>query len=154
MTERILIASGNPWSFCMAVEREMARSYAHARVDALNLFTLCSRASPHWRVRDKLIETLDRKFERLVLPAINGRDITSDIRIDRGGIPPLPESYEALRAYEIDGQDRARGAELRFQSDDHPGPVEPARIWPSARVGVAIRAPLPAHRPGSARARL
>ena len=24
MTERILIASGNPWSFCLAVEREMA----------------------------------------------------------------------------------------------------------------------------------
>jgi hypothetical protein len=103
MTQRILIASGNPWSFCMAVEREMARSHPGAQVDALNLFTLCSRASPHWRPRDKLIETLDRKFERFVVPAINGRDITNDIRIDRGGIPPLPKSYEALRAYELDG---------------------------------------------------
>ena len=103
MTERILIASGNPWSFCMAVEREMARSHPGAQVDALNLFALCSRSSPHWRPRDKLIETLDRKFERFLLPAISGRNITNGIRIDRGSVPPLPETYEELRAYEMDG---------------------------------------------------
>ena len=103
MTERILIASGNPWSFCMAVEREMARSHPGAQVDALNLFALCSRSSPHWQPRDKLIETLDRKFERFVLPAISGRNITNGIRIDRGSVPPLPETYEELRAYEMDG---------------------------------------------------
>jgi len=103
MTERILIASGNPWSFCLAVEREMARSSPGAQVDALNLFTLCSRASPHWRPRDKVIETLNRKFERFVLPVINGRDITGDMRIAEGGIPPLPRTYEALRAYEVAG---------------------------------------------------
>jgi hypothetical protein len=152
MTERILIASGNPWSFCMAVEREMARSYAHARVDALNLFTLCSRASPHWRARDKVIETFDRKFERFVLPAISGRDITSDVRIDRGGIPPLPESYEGLRAYEMDGAKVGLAVlssvssltTIQFPSSlQEYGPVlEPA--WRTAhlslRIGQAVRA--------------
>jgi len=101
--ERLLIASGNPWSFCLAAEREIARQYATAEVDALNLFKLCSRASPHWRTRDKVIETIDRKFERFVRPIISGRDITSDLRLPSAKIPALPSTYEALRAYECDG---------------------------------------------------
>ena len=101
MIKRVLIASGNPWSFCMAVERDFARIWPGAQVDAVNLFTLCSRASPHWRRRDKLIETVDRKIERFVMPLVH-RDITADVRPDTGDIPPLPDSYDALRAYELD----------------------------------------------------
>ena len=103
MAERILIASANPWSFCMAVERDFARAHPNAQVDAVNLFTLCSRASPHWRPRDKLIETINRKIDRFVMPVINGRDITADLPVEVGMIPPIPTSYEALRTYELDG---------------------------------------------------
>lgn len=99
--KKFLIVSANPWSFCAAVERDFARENAAAEVDAMNLFTLVSRGSPHWRRRDKLIETLNRKIDRFVMTAINGRDITSSIRIDRGNIPPLPETYEELRDYRI-----------------------------------------------------
>ncbi len=102
MAQRILIASGNPWAFCMAAERDIARSHREAKVDAINLFTLCSRSSPHWRPRDKIIETLNRKIERFVMPVINGRDITGDLAID-DELPPLPATYDALRAYELDG---------------------------------------------------
>ena len=103
MAQRILIASGNPWSFCMAVEQDIAAVHAADHVDAVNLFTLCSRASPHWRRRDKIIETLNRKIDRFVMPAINGRDITRDIRIDRHNFPPIPATYQALREFELGG---------------------------------------------------
>jgi len=103
VAKRILIASANPWSFCMAVERDFARSNPDARVDAVNLFTLCSRSSPHWRPRDKIIETINRKIDRFVMPVINGRDVTNDLLTDDSGTPPIPESYDALRAYELDG---------------------------------------------------
>ena len=102
MAQRILIASGNPWAFCMAVERDIARKHPDAQVDLLNLFELCSRSSPHWRPRDKVIETLNRNIQRFVRPVINGRDITGEIRI-RGVMPPLPDSYGALRGYRLDG---------------------------------------------------
>jgi hypothetical protein len=102
MPERVLIASANPWSFCMAVERDFARENRDAEVDAINVFKLCSRASPHWRRRDKLIERLNRKIDRLVIPTINGREITADIRVDHSAIPPLPRTYEELRSYEVD----------------------------------------------------
>jgi hypothetical protein len=152
MTERILIASSNPWSFSMAVERDIARSFPNAQVDALNLFTLCSRASPHWRKRDKVIETLNRKFERFVLPAINGRDIGGEIRIDGDAIPSLPSTYEALRSYQLDGAKVGLAAVSSVSSLttilcplglDEYGPVlEPA--WRSAhrslRIGQAVRA--------------
>lgn len=102
---RVLIASANPWSFCMAVERDVAATEIArgARVDALDLFRLAARCSPHWRRRDKLIETLNRKIGRFIMPAINGRDITPDIAIDSADIPPLPGTYEELRAYKHDG---------------------------------------------------
>lgn len=87
----------------MAVEREFARANGDAQVDALNLFVLCSRASPHWRRRDRVIETINRKINRFVIPAINGRDITGKINLAGAPIPPLPESYAATRAYEIAG---------------------------------------------------
>jgi len=101
MAKRVLIASANPWSFCMAVEQDLAAVHAGDRVDALNLFTLCSRASPHWRRRDKIIERLNRKIDRFVMPAVNGRDVTRDICIDRGHFPAIPPTYDELRAYEL-----------------------------------------------------
>jgi hypothetical protein len=101
--KRVLIASGNPWSFCMAVERDFARLNPDAQVDAIDLFKLASRASPHWRRRDKLIETVNRKIDRFVMPVINGRDVTSEVQIETADIPPMPESYDALRGYELDG---------------------------------------------------
>jgi hypothetical protein len=103
VTQRILIASANPWSFCMAVERDFARANSSDQVDALDLFTLCARVSPHWRKRDKLMETFNRKIDRFVMPVINGRNITRGVRPPSGAIPPLPSTYDALRAYETDG---------------------------------------------------
>jgi hypothetical protein len=103
MTERVLIASANPWSFCMAVERDLARENRNAQVDGIDLFTLCSRFSPHWRSRDRIIEKINRKIAGFVMPAINGREITNDVQVKRGEFPPLPECYEALRTYELDG---------------------------------------------------
>jgi hypothetical protein len=103
MAERILIAASNPWSFCLAVERDAAAIERPDEVDAIDIFRLCGRESPHWRGRDRIIETLNRKIDRFVMPAINGRDITADIAFDRGNIPPLPATYDALRAYEMGG---------------------------------------------------
>ena len=152
MTERILIASGNPWSFCMAVERDIARSHPGAQVDALNLFAVCSRRSPHWRPRDKLIETLDRKFERFVVPVIHGRDITNEVRVDGREIPPLPATYEELRAYDLDGAKVGLAVlssvssltTIQFPSSlqEYGALLEPT--WRSAhlslRIGLAVRA--------------
>ncbi|HWI88781.1 MAG TPA: hypothetical protein VNS11_06040 [Sphingomicrobium sp.] len=101
--KRILIASANPWSFCMAVERELAAIHSEDEVDAIDLFTLCGKASPHWRRRDKIIESLNRKIDRFVMPAINGRNITSEIHIERAPVPPLPRTYAELRKYELGG---------------------------------------------------
>jgi hypothetical protein len=101
--QKVLIASVNPWSFCMAVERDLIADNGDKTVDAIDLFRLCSRASPHWRPRDKLIETLNREIQRFVMPAINGRDITRHVRIHRGRLPPLPATYDELRSYELDG---------------------------------------------------
>ncbi len=102
MARRILIASANPWAFCMAVERDIVRSNPNAQVDLLNLFTLCSRESPHWRPRDKAIEKFNRKIERFVKPLISGRDITGDLHVPVD-VPPLPRNFAALRSYEVDG---------------------------------------------------
>lgn len=135
----------------MAVESEFAQGNASAEVDAVNLFTLVSRSSPHWRPRDKLIETLNRKIDRFVMSAINGRDISGDIHLDRGNIPALPPTYEALRDYRI-GPAKIGLATLSsvvsLTTIQHPlsldefGPVL-ASAWRSAhlslRVGQALR---------------
>ncbi|MFL6763151.1 MAG: hypothetical protein ACJ8FB_11430 [Sphingomicrobium sp.] len=149
---RVLIASSNPWSFCMAVERDLARQNRDARVDAVDLFELCSRASPHWRKRDRLIERINRKIDRFVMPVIDGRDITSDLRIDGSEVPPLPETYDALRAYELDGAKiglAVLSSVSSLTTIQYPsslsefGPVL-APAWRSAhlslRVGKAVRA--------------
>jgi hypothetical protein len=87
----------------MAVERDFARANSDGEVDTIDLFTLCSRASPHWSRRDRLIETLNRKIDRFVMPVISGRDITREVPVDAHAIPALPNSYDELRAYELDG---------------------------------------------------
>jgi hypothetical protein len=104
LAERVLIASTNPWSFCMAVERDIAaiETEAGATVDAIDLYRLCTRSSPHPRRRDKLVETLNRNIDRFVMPAINGRNITGDIAIHRSAFPAIPTSYDALREYTLD----------------------------------------------------
>jgi len=148
---RVLIASGNPWSFCMAVERDFARMNPDAQVDAIDLFKLASHASPHWRRRDRMIEKLNRKIDRFVMPVINGLNITSDIQIDRGSFPPIPDSYDSLRAYELDGAKVGLAVlssvssltTIQYPSglDEYGAVLEPA--WRSAhlslRVGQAVR---------------
>ena len=101
--KRILIASGNPWSFCMAVERDIAAIHSKDRVDAIDLFSLSGRPSPHWRPRDKAIEALNRKIGWFVMPVISGRDITADILSESDHFPPIPSTYDALRSYEVGG---------------------------------------------------
>lgn len=101
--KNILIASVNRWSFCLAVERQVARENAQNHVDLLDLFELTAIHSPHWRPRDVMIERLDRKLARFVKPLINGREITSDIRTDPSAIPPIPEDIRDLRCYSVDG---------------------------------------------------
>jgi hypothetical protein len=149
---RILIASANPWSFCMAVERDFARIHAGDRVDAINLFSLCSRHSPHWRARDKVIEALNRKIDRFVMPEVSGSDITGDIRIDREHFPPIPRTYGELRHYELGGAKIGLGVlssvssltTIQFPNslDEYGAMLEAA--WHSAhlslRIGEAVRA--------------
>ena len=76
---KVLIASANPWSFALAVERQMAREHASDTVDLLDLWSICSCYSPHWSRRDRLIERLNRKIARFMRPVINGREITADV---------------------------------------------------------------------------
>lgn len=106
MQRRILIASANPWSFCLAVERDICRRHAGDRVDVLNLYSLVGVHAPEWRRIDHLAEVANRKFQRFVVPAANGADITPDIRLDMASIPPLPHTLGGLRTY------RLRGASL------------------------------------------
>jgi hypothetical protein len=146
MARRILIVSVNPWSFCMAVERDIARIHVDDRVDAINLFTSCSRSSPHWRLRDKIAETLNRKIDRFVMPVTNGRDITPDIVIDRWRIPPMPQTYDDLRSYELGGAKIGLGVLSSISSlttiqypnslDEYGSVLEPA--WRSAHLSLRI----------------
>lgn len=87
----------------MAVERDLAAIHSADVVDVIDLFSLSGRPAPHWRLRDKLIETLNRKTSRFVIPAVNGRNITGDILLDRMRFPPIPDTCDALRGYELDG---------------------------------------------------
>ena len=87
----------------MAAERNFASLHAGDRVDAIDLYSLAARASPHWRKRDKMVEVVNRKIARFVMPAINGRNITGNIHLDRRDVPSIPATYDALRAYELEG---------------------------------------------------
>jgi hypothetical protein len=151
MTKKILIASSNPWSFSVAVERDIAQMNRSARVDVANLFRLCSSTSPHWRRRDVFIERLNRKIERFVIPAVNGRDITGDIALDPGSIPAPPETVEAISHYRL-GEAHVGLAVLSSATSvtliQNPGSLSeygPAldRAWRSAhlswQVGRAVR---------------
>ena len=101
---KILIASSNPWSFSVAVEREIALlEGSAAQVDVLNLFRLTTAVSPHLRRRDRLLAAVDRTIERFVVPAANGRDITADVRISERAIPPPDLAASDLRGYRFGG---------------------------------------------------
>lgn len=146
MTERILIVSANPWSFCMAVERDLAELHRDAQVDVLNLYRLCSARSPHWRRRDRLIEALNRKIERFVVPPVSGRDITPEISLRPGKIPAIPATYEALRSYE-EGEAKIGLATLSSVSSmttiQYPNDLSEygstlASAWESAHISARI----------------
>lgn len=98
---KVLIASANPWSFCMAVERNVARRNADAEVDAIDMFALVGRFSPNWRRQDVLIERANRKFRRFVAPVLSGRDISNSVRLDHRAIPVPPTDVSRLREYRI-----------------------------------------------------
>ena len=100
---KVLIASANPWSFALAVERQMAREHRRDRVDLLNLWSLSARFSPHWSPRDRLIEQVNRKIQRFIRPVITGPDITSSVAPMHGTVPPVPPDVSDLRAYRTDG---------------------------------------------------
>jgi hypothetical protein len=99
--KKILLAYSNPWSFSLAVERQIARQNEGCRIDVVNLARLSARHSPHWRRIDRIAEKGNRKFERFILPVVNGRDITSQIRVGRGPLPPLPRNVDELRNYRV-----------------------------------------------------
>lgn len=105
MKKKILIVSANPYSFCIAVEQHLARiNAADSQVDALNLYKLAARHSPYYRrLANRLTVSLNRKFERFLVPQLSGRDITRDIAVDPAQIPPLPTDPAGLRAYELRG---------------------------------------------------
>jgi len=96
---KVLIASANPWSFALAVERDIIATRADRQVDVLNLFRICSSRAPEWRSRDRWIEALNRKINRFVVPLATGREITGDIALGHFDAPPLPADEAALRAY-------------------------------------------------------
>jgi hypothetical protein len=100
---RILIASANPWSFALAVERQMAREHSGDAVDFLNLWSICGRFSPHWSKRDRMIERLNRKIPRFVRPLVTGREITGQVAPDHRKVPPVPADVTDLRHYRLDG---------------------------------------------------
>jgi len=99
---KVLIASANPWSFALAVERQMAREHASDTVDLLDLWSICSRYSPHWSRRDRVIERLNRKIARFMRPVISGREITGDVAPDHAAVPPVPQELTQLRQYRVD----------------------------------------------------
>lgn len=149
--KRVLIASSNPWSFCMAVERDFAAIHEGDRVDAIDLFSISGRSSPHWRRRDKIIEALNRKIDRFVMPVINGGDITGDVRVDHLHFPPVPNNYADLRNYQLGGAKIGLAVLSTVSSlttiqfpkslDEYGDVLEPA--WCSAhlslRAGEAVR---------------
>jgi hypothetical protein len=145
MPKRVLIASSNTWSFCLAAERAVARA-SGAQVDVLNLFKLCSAVSPHWRRRDVLIEQVSRKFERFVRPLAGGQDITPAIRPDKDVVPPPQEDVSALRRYRrgpayvglgVLSSVMSRTTVQMAVSSDEYGPDYPA-AWLSAHLSAQI----------------
>ena len=103
MAKRILIASANPWSFALAVERQLAREHAGDTVDLLDLWSICGRFSPHWSKRDRIIERLNCKIARFIRPVISGREVTREVAPKHAAVPPVPRELSNLRHYGVDG---------------------------------------------------
>jgi hypothetical protein len=99
--KKILIASAMPWAFALAAERHIIRSHADDEVDMLDMFSICSSLSPHWRPVDRKIERLNRKIQRFVKPQISGRDITRDIDMRGLTVPPPVRSPAEIRGYRV-----------------------------------------------------
>src|SRR6476469_9489550 len=103
--KKVLIASANPWSCCIATERHFALSQGpDVQVDAIDLYRLVTRHSPYYRrLHYRVSEAINRKYERFILPALSGQDVTSRVALDSNAIPPLPETFDELRRYELRG---------------------------------------------------
>lgn len=101
---RTLIAYTNPWSFAIAVERALAAAQIGSIVDVIDLHELCEHSALFRRI-DRWAEAANRKFQRFIVPAVTGRDITAEVRNDLRpfDLPPLPDTPEALRAYTYHG---------------------------------------------------
>ncbi len=98
---RILIASSNPWSFSLAVERKLARDHQNDKVDVLDLWSICARHSPHWTKTDRLIEVLNRKIARFIKTFVNGMDITSSLSATLKDVPRPPTDVTEIRQYRV-----------------------------------------------------
>lgn len=101
MSRKILIAAANPWSLSLAVERQLAREHRSDVVDMVDAYALVSSHSPHWRPRDRAIERINRKIARFLRPVIRGTDITPQVPLDRGKIPPVPHQLGDLQHYRL-----------------------------------------------------
>jgi hypothetical protein len=100
---KILVASANPWSFALAVERQLIGEHSADQVDLLNLWSICGRFSPHWPPRARMIERLNRSIERFIRPLITGREITDEVAPDHAAVPSIPADVTELRHYRVNG---------------------------------------------------
>lgn len=100
---RALIIHTNPWPLWTAVERDIAvRLGQNTEVDGINTFRLLGRASVRSSGRDRLYQRLNREYERFVVPALTGRNITKQVRLCDAGLP-LPATVSELRGFEVNG---------------------------------------------------
>lgn len=101
--KKILLASANPYSFCIAVEHHLAETLgSSAIVDGLDMYKLCARHSAiHYKMASRSIAALNRKYQRFIVPVLSGRDITGSIKLPDEPIPPLPEDPAALKDYKL-----------------------------------------------------
>src|SRR5207244_5302213 len=72
-------------------------------VGRLDPWSICSRFSPHWSKRDRIIDRLNRKIPRFICPVITGREITAQVAPDHRAVPPVPADVGDLRHYQVDG---------------------------------------------------
>ncbi len=97
---RVLLILANPFPLSVATLHQAGKDEvnAGAAVDAFDAYWDVVSYSPKSKARDRLYEKVARKYERFVLPVINGDDITGTIEKFDGAVPALPKTYDELRA--------------------------------------------------------
>lgn len=109
--KRILLASANPYTFCIAVEHHLAKRLGEgAVVDGFNMFRAVSLHSPFYQGAHGLAAKMARKYERFVRPHLSGRDITPEVVPETNSFPPLPSTEAELRRYAVGGAKVGLGA--------------------------------------------